>query len=75
MRFLISLSILVLLSGCVAIVPFVEPDPQAEGTLECNTCRASLRYREAKFAVRENRYEKLLKQLKSPADVNRAHAA
>ena len=75
MRVLILSLILSALSGCVAVVPFVQPDSQAQGIQSCSSCRASLRYREAKFAVKESRYEKLLKQLKSPSDVNRAHAA
>ena len=75
MRVLAQLFFLLGLSSCVAVVPFVEPDQQATGKLECNSCRASLRYREAKFAVKESRYERLLKQLQAPSDVNRAHAA
>jgi len=75
MRNVIGLFFLLFLNSCVAVVPFIEPDEQALGKSACNTCRASLRYREVKFAVKENRYEKLLKQLKSPSDVNRAHAA
>lgn len=75
MRVLIVLSFLCSFSGCVALVPLVNPDPQAQGISSCSSCRASMRYREAKFAVKESRYEKLLKQLQSPSDVDRAHAA
>jgi len=75
MRVLLQIIFLSSLSGCVAVVPFVEPDAQAQGAKPCNSCRASLRYREAKGAVKEDRYEKLLKQLKGSSEVNRAHAA
>jgi len=75
MRIPLTIILVLTLNSCVAVVPFVEPDQQAEGKLVCNACRASLRYREAKFAVKEDRYEKLLRQLQSPSDVNRAHAA
>jgi hypothetical protein len=75
MRVLILALILSATSGCVAVVPFVQPDSQAQGISSCISCRASLRYREAKFAVKESRYEKLLNQLQTSSDVNKVHAA
>lgn len=69
------------LSGCVAFVPFIEPDEQALSNGACLSCRdvarreAERNYTPKPPRKKVDRFTKLLNQLDSDAPVNRAHAA